>query len=176
MLVQAAPKVERYTLRPETAQDADAIARVLDRAFGPGRFAKVSERVRERLAGPVHGWSPVAVGLGGEVVGCCRQYAIAIGATPAVFLGPLAVDPDAQGTGLGAALVQEGLIRLPAPLPVVLVGAAGFFAPMGFVEVPPGQIGLPAPVDPRRLLWRLPAGLEPPPPGPLSPPPAANPT
>jgi predicted N-acetyltransferase YhbS len=35
---------------------------------------------------------------------------------------------------------------------VVLVGDEPYYARFGFHPVPPGQIGLPGPVDPKRLL------------------------
>ena len=38
------------TIRPESAADADAIERLLERTFGPGRYAKTAYRLRERGA------------------------------------------------------------------------------------------------------------------------------
>lgn len=35
------------TYRPEAPADADAILQLTDRAFGPGRYAKAAERLRE---------------------------------------------------------------------------------------------------------------------------------
>jgi predicted N-acetyltransferase YhbS len=42
--------MEVATIVAEKPEHDAAIERVLDRAFGPGRFAKTSERVRERGA------------------------------------------------------------------------------------------------------------------------------
>ena len=36
---------------------------------------------------------------------------------------------------------------------VILVGDAPYYSRFGFTPVPPGQITLPGPVDPTRLLW-----------------------
>jgi len=47
MSVQPSPSLSALTFAPETAADQPSIEALLDRAFGPGRFVKVSERVRE---------------------------------------------------------------------------------------------------------------------------------
>ena len=72
----------------------------------------------------------------------------------ALLLGPLAVDPEFAGKGFGRQLIAEALeaakadgVRL-----VVLVGDEPYYGRFGFRPVPPGQITLPGPVDPRRLL------------------------
>ena len=36
-----------FTIRHETARDADAIERLNERTFGPGRYAKTAYRLRE---------------------------------------------------------------------------------------------------------------------------------
>jgi predicted N-acetyltransferase YhbS len=123
------------------------------RAFGPGRFARTAYRVRE--GGP--GLSPfcrVAL-LDDRLVAALRMTPIAIGGqAEALLLGPLAVDPEEAGRGYGRRLVAESLeaaraggIRL-----VVLVGDMAYYGRFGFEPVPPGQIRLPGPADPARLL------------------------
>ncbi len=138
---------------PESGNHAAAIERVLDRAFGPGRHAKTSERVRENGAVFAPDLSRVALSQGAPI-GCCRIWRIGVGAREALFLGPLAVDPARQHAGLGAELVRASLEACRAtPFDaVVLIGAPEFFAPLGFVGAPPGALTLPGPVDPRRLL------------------------
>ena len=37
---------------------------------------------------------------------------------------------------------------------VLLVGDRSFFEPLGFAEVPRGQLSLPGTADPARILWR----------------------
>jgi predicted N-acetyltransferase YhbS len=152
-----------YTLVAEKPEHHDAIERVLDRAFGPGRFAKTSERVRERGAWAEPGLSRVAIDDAGEVIGVCRIWRAEAGA-PVFFLGPLAVDPAAQAAGLGLALTRHALAacRAIGGAGVVLVGAERFFRPLGFTVVPSGRIKLPGPVDPARLLWLelRPGGLD----------------
>jgi predicted N-acetyltransferase YhbS len=138
----------------EKPEHAAGIERVLDRAFGPGRFAKTSERVRERGARHEQALSRVALDDAAEVIGVCRIWRIKAGAE-LFFLGPLAVDPDAQAAGLGLALTREAVnaCRSRGGKGLVLVGAERFFRPLGFVTVPGDRLRLPGPVDPGRLLW-----------------------
>lgn len=151
------------TLVAEKPEHAAAIEGVLARAFGPGRFAKTSERVRERGAVFEPGLSRVALDDAGDVVGVCRIWRVEAG-VPLFFLGPLAVDPAAQSAGLGLALTRAAVAacRAAGGAGIVLVGAARFFRPLGFGVVPPGRIILPAPTDSARLLWLelKPGGLE----------------
>lgn len=137
----------------ESASHAPGIERVLDRAFGPGRFAKPSERVREFAAHRPE-LSRVAL-VGADVIGVCRIYDVSIGARPALFLGPLAVDPDAQHGGMGHALVSAAIeiCRAVDRDVIVLMGAPSFFSTLGFVQIPAGQVVMPLPVEARRLQW-----------------------
>lgn len=143
-----------FTIVADDAAWDAALEHVLTAAFGPGRFAKVSERVRERA--PLdRALSRVAID-GEAPVGCCRIYRIALGAAPMLFLGPLAVAPQAQGAQLGGALVAASLEACEASgaKGVIVVGQPRMFAPFGFVEVPRGRVTLPGPVEARRLQWR----------------------
>ena len=63
-----------YTLVAEKPEHASAVDAVLDRAFGPGRHAKTSERVRERGAAFEPSLSRVALNDAGEVIGVCRIW------------------------------------------------------------------------------------------------------
>jgi predicted N-acetyltransferase YhbS len=135
----------------------------LDRAFGPGRHAKTSERVRERGARLEPSLSRVALDDGGKVIGVCRIWSIFAGA-PAFFLGPLAVDPHQQQAGLGLTMVRDSVAacRTTGGNGVLLVGAERFFRPIGFSVIPAGRVQMPGPVDPARFLWLelQPGGLD----------------
>lgn len=152
-----------YQLIAEKPECAAAIERVIDRAFGPGRYAKTSERVRERGAVFEPVLTRVALNDAGDVVGVCRIWRVEAG-EPVYFLGPLAVDPSEQSAGLGLALVRDAVTacRVSGGNGVILVGAERFFRPVGFALVPAGRISLPGPVDPARLLWLelRPGGLD----------------
>lgn len=152
----------RYVV--EKPEHAEAIELVLDRAFGPGRFAKTSERVRERGAVFEPALTRVALDDADEVIGVCRIWTVRAGA-PVFFLGPLAVDPGAQHGGLGAELTRQCVDACRAARAaggIVLVGAEQFFRPLGFAKIPAGRLKMPGPTDPCRLLWipLRPGGLD----------------
>src|SRR5580693_6023896 len=69
-------------LRPEQAADARLVDGLIERAFGPGRYAKAAERLRETNA-PLLDISFVAWSEG-RLVGCVRMWPILIGERPAV--------------------------------------------------------------------------------------------
>jgi predicted N-acetyltransferase YhbS len=138
----------------ERPEDFDAVEALIDSAFGPGRYAKSAERLREgnqQLAGV-----SVVAREAGAVVGCARMWPVKVGATPAVLLGPFAVADEMRNRGLGLALVQaacEAAAKAGHAL-VILVGDAPFFARAGFTPVDPKAISFPGPVDMRRVLVR----------------------
>ncbi len=148
MSASAAP-LSSIRIAPETPADAaEAEALVLD-AFGPGRFAKTAERLREaarRVAG-------FTARHDGRMVGSVRLWAITVGGAEALFLGPIAVAADARGEGLGADLVAACVeeARRRGVAGVLLVGDAPYFSRFGFVAAP--GAALPGPADPRRVLW-----------------------
>jgi predicted N-acetyltransferase YhbS len=94
---------------------------------------------------------------GTGLVGAISFWRVFIGdeGTPALLLGPLAVSPYRQGIGIGRALMGLGLAKaksLGHEL-VLLVGDEPYYGRLGFRRVPEGQITLPGPVDPARLLY-----------------------
>jgi predicted N-acetyltransferase YhbS len=134
----------------ETAADAAACDALVDAAFGPGRFAKTAERLRERNAA-----IPDLCFVAREderVIGTVRLWPITIGGRPATFLGPIAVDADCRRSGVGAMLVERACAAAKAAgwPAVLLVGDAPYFGRFGFVRAR-GPV-LPGPVDPARLL------------------------
>ena len=153
-----------YSLIAEKPECAEGIERVLDRAFGPGRHAKTSERVRERGAHLEPALSRVALNDADDLVGVCRIWRVEAGGVELFFLGPLAVDPDERSAGLGLALSRDAVAacRAIGGNGVVLVGAERFFRPLGFSVVPKDRVTLPGPTDPARLLWTelRPGGLD----------------
>lgn len=137
----------------EAPSDASHLSKLSAEAFGPGRFARSAYRVREGIA-PVKGLCLTA-SLDGRVVGGVRFTRVRIGSEDkALLLGPLVIDPAHTGSGFGAAIMREGLARASVAgyRLVVLVGDEPYYGRFGFTPVPPGQIKLPGPVDPKRLL------------------------
>ncbi len=143
------PALNRPSLSVESAFDAGAVARVVEAAFGPGRYAKTAERLREG-SNPEAGFVMRAEA---GVIGSVRMWPIRIGTMRATFLGPIAVDPTWREAGLGAALVEACIAwareqGLPG---ILLVGDPPFFGRFGFERI--DAVFLPGPVNPSRLLW-----------------------
>jgi predicted N-acetyltransferase YhbS len=138
----------------ERATDAPIVDAFIDAVFGPGRFVKTAERLREGNT-PIPGLSFVCW-RDKDLIGCVRQWPILIGGEPAVFLGPFAVEPGRRSQGLGARLILRAVEAAQAAghAAILLVGDAPYFEPLGFEVAPRGRITLPGPVDPRRVLWR----------------------
>lgn len=162
MSLQPCRPPPELTLVTETAAHGAEIEALLNRAFGPGRFAKVSERVRE-FADFAQDLSFCAVEAG-KVVGVVRMWRVAAGEQPIVFLGPLAVEASERRAGLGAMLVERACEAAHAAgeAAVVLVGDLPYFQRVGFAVAP--DVALPGPVDPKRVLFRAfrrgaPAGM-----------------
>ena len=140
----------------EAPAHAAEIEALLQRAFGPGRFAKVSERVRE-FADFAPELSFCAIEAG-KVVGVVRMWRVAVGDQPVVFLGPLAVEESERRHGLGAQLVEracEASAAAGEPA-VLLVGDLPYFQRVGFALA--SDVALPGPVDARRVLARTVGG------------------
>lgn len=149
--------------RPPVAADLPAIQALQWRAFSPGRFARTAYRVREGTPA----LTPFCriVERDGRLIASVRMTALTIGGRPgALLLGPLAVEPEFAGQGYGRALVADALdhARATGIELVLLVGDEAYYGRFGFVPVPPGQITLPGPADPRRILAAelRPGGLE----------------
>jgi predicted N-acetyltransferase YhbS len=145
-----APVQSQPPIVAERPQDAPLVEALVLRAFGPGRYAKAAERLREGRA-PIYDLSFVAWD-GGRVVGCAQQWAVTVGETPAIFFGPIAVDPAYRHHGLGAALIRQACDAAAAAghRLVVLVGDMPLFGPQGFAPAP--GVRMPGPVDQRRVL------------------------
>ena len=143
------------TIRHERPADAAAREAVLDAAFGPARLAKTSERLREgRL--PAEGLSLAAIAQG-RLVGSVRLWQVATGpGRPALLLGPLAVAPERQGHGIGAALMRRALAEAArrGHRAVLLVGDAAYYGRFGFTAERTGGLWLPGPYEAARLLAR----------------------
>ncbi|MBV8568651.1 MAG: N-acetyltransferase [Methylobacteriaceae bacterium] len=140
-------------ITPESAADSQAIEKLNDRAFGPGRFARTAYRLRERVL-PDLALSFVAR-VGTFLVGSNRLTPVLCGGTQGLLLGPLAVDPAFRSRGIGEALVERSLAaaREAGHKLVILVGDEPYYARMGFRRVPVGRLSLPGPVDLQRLLY-----------------------
>jgi predicted N-acetyltransferase YhbS len=73
---------------------------------------------------------------------------------PALLLGPLAVDPDWQGHGIGSALMETAVTGAAAlgHGAIVLVGDAPYYGRFGFTAEHTRLLKMPAPVLRNRFL------------------------
>jgi predicted N-acetyltransferase YhbS len=152
-LAQTDPCFGATLLREETAADFAPREALLDLSFGPQRWRKTCERLREcRL--PTDGLA-FAAEESGALVGTLRFWSIAAGDShDALLLGPIAIDPSHRKRGLGGRMIRHGLHRARelGHGAVLLVGDAPYYERFGFSR--DGAIGLdlPGPVDPARFL------------------------
>ena len=118
-------------LRPELPEDQAAIDAVHERAFGRPAEAALVRALRQQAV-PYLG---LVAEREGRVLGQIAFSPVAIegGSPPALGLGPLAVLPELQRSGIGSALVREGLHRGAALARIVVVlGHAAYYPRFGF--------------------------------------------
>jgi len=145
-----------FTICLETPDLDQRILELTDHAFGPGRYVKTAERLREGS----HIFSDLSfVALKGDrLLGSVRMWPINVrnahGIETIAFLGPIVVDDACRGLGIGKALISACLEAASAKglRAVLLVGSQSYFLPFGFEKAK--DITLPGPVDPNRLMIR----------------------
>jgi len=140
------------TILPEAAKDAQAIERLHERTFGPGRFVLSAYRLREHVDHLLD--LSFTARIGTLMVGSVRQFPICIGDTKALLLGPLTVEPPFRGRGVGRALLERAIADAKAKghRLALLVGDEEYYSRVGFKRVPKGRATMPGPVDYKRLL------------------------
>lgn len=141
-----------FTIAPEDQKDAQAIQRLHERTFGPGRFVLSAYRLREHVD-HLRELSFTAR-IGTLLVGSVRQLPICVGDTKALLLGPLTVEPPFRGRGVGHALLARALsaARAKGHRLILLVGDEPYYRRAGFKRIAKGRVSMPGPVDPDRLL------------------------
>jgi predicted N-acetyltransferase YhbS len=141
------------TIREEKIADVAAREALLDQAYGPARFGKASERLREgRL--PANGLSLIATDRG-HVIGTVRLWHVSAGPEqPALLLGPLAVHPAHRNRGIGSALMRRVIARarLAGHGAILLVGDAAYYGRFGFSAAATDALWMPGRYERDRLL------------------------
>ncbi len=162
----ASQRRSEITIRPEVPADSDAIAGVVERAFGSPVEAGLVEAIRASneylpelsMVALTAETDPANDRIVGHVmISRCR---IETPGRPidAVMLSPLAVEPRFHGEGIGSALVRNVTARageLGHPF-VVLEGDPRYYARFGFVPASTYGLQMPlpdwAPVEAAQLL------------------------
>ena len=139
-----------WEIRPERPEEAVIVEALVEKSFGPGRYVKSAYRLREGVD-PEAGLSFVAI-EDGALRGSVRFWPVMVGMNPALLLGPLAVEGERRGRGMGIQLMQAGLdaARAAGHRAIILVGDPPYYARVGFVPVK--GVRLPGPVDRSRVL------------------------
>ncbi|MER9314721.1 N-acetyltransferase [Mesorhizobium sp. M0659] len=139
----------------ETAADIASREALLDRAMGPMRRKKSSEKLR-RGRRPSEGLAFVARDAAGAVIGTVRLWDVRLGegGPAALLLGPLAVDPALKNAGIGSALMRHALSEAArlGHAAVLLVGDAPYYGRFGFSAEKTGALAMPGPYERHRLL------------------------
>ncbi|MBR0893840.1 N-acetyltransferase [Bradyrhizobium tropiciagri] len=146
-------KTTPFAIRAERASDVVAREALLDACFGDNRHTRTCQRLRDGRA-PAAGLSLSAMRNDGRLVGTVRLWHVSAGGRSALMLGPLAVDDDCRGLGVGAALMQRALAVAKARGhgAVILLGDAPYYARYGFTAARTGELSLPGAFERERLL------------------------
>ncbi len=147
---------QQFSIHQQSKLDNALVEQLLDRAFGLDRRTKSSYRLREGQTA-VDGLSFIARNSAGSIIGTISFWNIHLGqeGTKAILLGPLAVEPDQQATGVGLALMRHGITAAKQANHklVILIGDAPYYAKVGFKQVPLNTLQMPGANDPKRLLY-----------------------
>ena len=148
-------------LLPLSAAPPAAVEVLLDRAFGPDRFARTAYKVRgDAVALPRLSFAALE---DGALVGSIQCWPVALHLDAGesicmVMVGPVAVSPERQQGGLGRRLMDTALAAAAdtgEDRALCLIGDPEYYARFfGFSDAHTGRWRLPGPVERRRLLAR----------------------
>lgn len=134
----------------ETSTDGPAIDSLVSSAFGPGREKRTVFKFRDGID-RFHNLCLVARNKESELLGSLRFWPIQLpdGGTEILF-GPLAVDPDLRGLGIGKSLTARGLAeaRTAGFGAMLIIGDPAYYRPFGFSEESVSRLQLPGPTAP----------------------------
>ena len=128
-------------VRPEHEQDRSTIHDVTSLAFGTSAEADLVDTLRVEVQPVVS----LVAEVGGVVVGHIMFSPVSLSESPALAvmgLAPMAVSPAHQRTGVGTALVREGLVqcRQQGAVAVVVLGHPDYYPRFGFA--PASRFGI----------------------------------
>ncbi|MGV2100787.1 GNAT family N-acetyltransferase [Rhizobium sp. 21-4511-3d] len=148
-----------FTIDAENPSDVVARENLLDRAMGPNRRKKSSEKIRRGRV-PAEGLALVARDSDAHVIGTVRLWNVEAGVnsegTPitALLLGPLAVDSAYEGKGIGGALMRAAILEAKnrGHGAILLVGDAAYYERFGFFAEGARHLVMPGPFERSRFL------------------------
>ncbi|MEJ8569379.1 GNAT family N-acetyltransferase [Elongatibacter sediminis] len=129
------------TVRHERSADHAAIAQVIERAFAAAPHASGAEA---RIVNDLRQAQALTLSLVAERDGAVVGYValspvkVSDGTTRWYGLGPIAVDPDCQRTGIASRLMTAAIeeLRILGAAGCVLLGDPGFYVRFGFRSLP----------------------------------------
>lgn len=139
--------------RVETANDGDEIKRLMGLGFAPSHAQRNIWTLRD--GGHIAALSLVAEdsSRSGYLLGSIRFWPITIAGKSSVLLGPLAVDPELRGQGIGMELVKQGLTAAKAHgfHYCFVSGEPEYYPKLGFSKLKSADLTLPAEIEEPRL-------------------------
>ncbi|AXE81424.1 bifunctional class I SAM-dependent methyltransferase/N-acetyltransferase [Streptomyces atratus] len=130
------PADPRWTTRPETAADIEAVHAVNAEAFATPDEAALVDALRSDPAAWLPGLGYVALdGPDGDIAAYALLTRCRVGDAPALALAPVATAPDRQRQGAGQAVVRAALdaARLRGEPLVLVLGHPEYYPKFGFV-------------------------------------------
>lgn len=137
---------------------------LLDAAFGVDRRARTAYRLRDGTS-PIAALSFAALD-GGRLIGSIQCWPVALerpdgSAEPLAMVGPVAVAPDAQGKGVGKALMEAMLAaaKCTGYPGLMMIGDPDYYGRFfGFTADATAGWSVDGPVERHRLLARIAPG------------------
>lgn len=138
-----------YEIQPEAPGDSAAIDDLIEKSFGPERTKRTVHRFRIGRD-PIRDLSFVGR-ADGVMVASIRFWMVQLpDGRPVPLLGPLAVDPELRGFGVGRSLVRHALdvVAARGHEAVLIIGDPGYYAGFGFSVAAVEGLEMPGPVGP----------------------------
>ena len=139
-----------------------SVEALLDDTFGRDRRRRTAYRIRDGMTA-LPDLSLATIDEKGRLLGSLQCWPVALdGSVPLVLVGPVAVRPDLQRGGIGRAMMAEMIAKADANRadPLVLIGDPEYYGRFfGFEDRWTRHWTVPGPVERRRLLARVPAGM-----------------
>lgn len=139
-----------FDINIESTADGDAVEDLVSSAFGPGREKRTVFQFRDGVD-RLHDLCLAARGKEGELLGSLRFWPVQLpdGGVEVLF-GPLAVNPDLRGLGIGKSLTTRGIAeaRVAGFGAMLIIGNPAYYHPFGFSEEAVAGLSLPGPTAP----------------------------